>query len=161
VCSNTSKESKANSPRADDSGQLSQTRAPTRCHPEEAQAFAKRRPANEGSMYSSPSFYYIVTNRSKTLYTGATRDLERRVSEHKQGIKGEFAALRLQLSTQRTQPDVGASCVHLRNPPVTETSPRCHPEEAQAFAKRRPADEGSMQSPHPSRTEWISAHLIP
>jgi putative endonuclease len=64
------------------------------CHPEEVQAFAKRRPADEGSMYSSPSVYYvyIMTNRSKTLYTGVTGDLEKRVFEHKQGIKGEFAA---------------------------------------------------------------------
>jgi putative endonuclease len=45
-------------------------------------------------MYSSPSVYYvyIMTNRSKTLYTGVTGDLEKRVFEHKQGIKGEFAA---------------------------------------------------------------------
>jgi putative endonuclease len=33
-----------------------------------------------------------MTNRSKTLYTGVTGDLERRVFEHKQGVKGEFAA---------------------------------------------------------------------
>jgi putative endonuclease len=33
-----------------------------------------------------------MTNRSKTLYTGVTGDLEKRVFEHKQGIKGEFAA---------------------------------------------------------------------
>ncbi len=33
-----------------------------------------------------------MTNRSKTLYTGVTGHLERRVFEHKQGIKGEFAA---------------------------------------------------------------------
>jgi hypothetical protein len=43
-------------------------------------------------MYSSPSFYfyyaYIMTNRSKTLYTGVTGNLEKRVFEHKQGIKG-------------------------------------------------------------------------
>jgi putative endonuclease len=45
-------------------------------------------------MHSSPYFYYvyIMTNRSKTLYTGVTGYLERRVLEHKQGIKGEFAA---------------------------------------------------------------------
>ncbi len=45
-------------------------------------------------MYSPPRFYYvyIMTNRSKTLYTGVTGHLERRVLEHKQGIKGEFAA---------------------------------------------------------------------
>jgi putative endonuclease len=45
-------------------------------------------------MYSAPRFYYvyIMTNRSKTLYTGVTGNLEKRVFEHKQGIKGEFAA---------------------------------------------------------------------
>jgi putative endonuclease len=45
-------------------------------------------------MYSPPRFYYvyIMTNRSKTLFTGVTGYLERRVLEHKQGIKGEFAA---------------------------------------------------------------------
>jgi putative endonuclease len=32
-----------------------------------------------------------MTNRSKTLYTGVTGNLERRVFEHKQGVKGEFA----------------------------------------------------------------------
>jgi putative endonuclease len=43
-------------------------------------------------MYSAPCFYYvyIMTNRSKTLYTGVTGNLERRVFEHKQG--GEFTA---------------------------------------------------------------------
>jgi putative endonuclease len=45
-------------------------------------------------MYSPPRLYYvyIMTNRSKTLYTGVTGYLERRVLEHKQGIKGDFAA---------------------------------------------------------------------
>ncbi len=45
-------------------------------------------------MYSPPCFYYvyIMRNRSKTLYTGVTGNLERRVFEHRQGIKGEFAA---------------------------------------------------------------------
>jgi putative endonuclease len=45
-------------------------------------------------MYSSPHFYYvyIMTNRSKTLYTGVTGYLERRVLERKKGMKGEFAA---------------------------------------------------------------------
>jgi putative endonuclease len=45
-------------------------------------------------MYSPPRFYfvYIMTNRFKTLYTGVSGHLERRVFEHKQGIKGEFAA---------------------------------------------------------------------
>ncbi|MGA9041729.1 MAG: GIY-YIG nuclease family protein [Terriglobales bacterium] len=45
-------------------------------------------------MHSSPRFYYvyIMTNRSKTLYTGVTGNPERRVLEHKQGIKGKFCA---------------------------------------------------------------------
>jgi putative endonuclease len=45
-------------------------------------------------MHSPSHFYYvyIMTNRSKTLYTGITGYLQRRVFEHKHGIKGEFAA---------------------------------------------------------------------
>jgi putative endonuclease len=45
-------------------------------------------------MRSHPHFYYayIMANRSKSLYTGLTGYLERRVLEHEQGIKGEFAA---------------------------------------------------------------------
>jgi|HubBroStandDraft_6_1064221.scaffolds.fasta_scaffold173529_2 putative endonuclease len=45
-------------------------------------------------MPSTPRSYYvyIMTNRSKTLYTGVTRNLPGRTLEHKQGIKGEFAA---------------------------------------------------------------------
>ncbi|HEX4426937.1 MAG TPA: GIY-YIG nuclease family protein [Terriglobales bacterium] len=39
------------------------------------------------------SYYvYIMTNRSKTLYTGVTNNIERRTLEHKQSIKGEFCA---------------------------------------------------------------------
>lgn len=36
-------------------------------------------------------FVYIITNRSKTLYTGVTNNLERRMWEHKQGSGSEFA----------------------------------------------------------------------
>ena len=43
-------------------------------------------------MHPHSYFVYIMTNRSKTLYTGVTGHLERRALEHKQGIKGEFAA---------------------------------------------------------------------
>jgi putative endonuclease len=35
-------------------------------------------------------FVYIMSNRSKTLYTGVTNSLMRRVWEHKQGVGSEF-----------------------------------------------------------------------
>jgi putative endonuclease len=37
-------------------------------------------------------FVYIMSNRSKTLYTGMTNNLGRRVREHKLGIGSGFAA---------------------------------------------------------------------
>jgi len=41
-------------------------------------------------------FVYIMTNRSKTLYTGVTNNLVRRVREHKLGIgSGSGAKYRL------------------------------------------------------------------
>jgi putative endonuclease len=37
-------------------------------------------------------FVYIITNRSKTLYTGVTNNLIRRVREHKMGVGSGFTA---------------------------------------------------------------------
>jgi len=44
-------------------------------------------------------FVYIMTNKSKTLYTGVTNDLERRVHEHKNkqipGFTGKYNLTKL------------------------------------------------------------------
>jgi putative endonuclease len=55
-------------------------------HPE----FRKRREniVQEEKTY----FVYIMSNRSKTLYTGVTNSLMRRVREHKLGIGSVFSA---------------------------------------------------------------------
>jgi predicted GIY-YIG superfamily endonuclease len=45
-------------------------------------------------------FVYIVTNRSKTLYTGVMNSLVRRVREHKLGIGSDFAARAMPLSAR-------------------------------------------------------------
>ena len=37
-------------------------------------------------------FVYIMTNRSKTLYTGVTNNLARRAREHKEGVGCGFSA---------------------------------------------------------------------
>ena len=39
---------------------------------------------------SKTYYVYIMTNRSKTLYTGVTNNLQRRVWEHQQKIGSEF-----------------------------------------------------------------------
>jgi putative endonuclease len=45
------------------------------------------------SAYSQKMYFvYIMTNRSKTLYTGVRGSLVRRVREHKLGIGAGFAA---------------------------------------------------------------------
>ena len=37
-------------------------------------------------------YVYIMTNHSRTLYTGMTNNLERRVQEHKIGLGSEFTS---------------------------------------------------------------------
>ncbi len=44
------------------------------------------------AMHERSYFVYIMSNRSKTLYTGITNNLYRRVWEHKQGSGSKFCA---------------------------------------------------------------------
>src|ERR1700722_10859048 len=62
----------------------SQTSGPLLCHS----------PEHRGAPMHTPKTYfvYIMTNRSKTPYTGVTNNLIRRVGEHKTGIGSSFAA---------------------------------------------------------------------
>ncbi|MBV8055402.1 MAG: GIY-YIG nuclease family protein [Deltaproteobacteria bacterium] len=43
-------------------------------------------------MHQRTYFAYIMSSLSRTLYTGVTNDLERRVFEHKEGRPGSFTA---------------------------------------------------------------------
>lgn len=43
-------------------------------------------------MHSRFYYVYIMTNRSKTLYAGVTRNLEKRVFEHKHGTNPGFTS---------------------------------------------------------------------
>jgi len=45
-----------------------------------------------GVRHEKTYFVYVLTNRSKTLYTGITDNLLRRVREHKLGIASRFTA---------------------------------------------------------------------
>lgn len=49
----------------------------TRCHPEEAESFARERLPTKDLCFSPRfSYLYLLTNRSKTSYAGMTGNLE-------------------------------------------------------------------------------------
>jgi putative endonuclease len=54
-----------------------------RCH-------AERSEASWSAMNMRQYFVYIMTNRSRTLYTGVTNNLERRVQEHRSKLVPGF-----------------------------------------------------------------------
>ncbi len=39
-----------------------------------------------------PYYVYILSSRSRTLYTGVTNNLARRISEHRQGLVPSFTS---------------------------------------------------------------------
>ncbi len=41
---------------------------------------------------SKTYYVYILASRSRTLYTGVTNDLERRIMQHRQGLASTFTA---------------------------------------------------------------------
>jgi putative endonuclease len=50
----------------------------------------RRETARDNSTPVSRYFVYIMASKHRTLYTGVTGDLERRVFEHRHGITGGF-----------------------------------------------------------------------
>ena len=109
--------------------QASPTNHSTRRHPEEAQTFATRRPANEGSLHSHPA------NKNPIL-----------VIPSKRGIcSPQYQKTRVPHISRFSR------CACRKS---ATSSTRRHPEEAQAFATRRPANEGSLHS-HPANKNPI------
>ena len=71
------------------------------------------KPKNDrGKLQEMPVYFvYIMASRSRTLYTGVTNDLERRVNEHRQGqIPGFTAKYRVnRLVYYEATPNVSAA----------------------------------------------------
>src|SRR5438128_12143301 len=56
-------------------------------------ALPRKTESSEGSMYSRRYYYvYIMTNRSRTLYTGITSNLNKRVFQRKSGVFPGFTS---------------------------------------------------------------------